>query len=219
MKTVEGVCKELKTLDGVVGAFVLRQSQCIGSSLPPQYDPGRLAQVADALARVSQISEKAGYAHCATAFHWQRASLLTWPLGDDATLSLLATPNAVREAVNMSASIAIEDLSNIFSNRSSDDSNDIAKNAAPAHNASAPPDPVQDSAELNERLREIERLLVEELGPGGRSLLERCRNKTLRGKLSASEWLLRLRSAVLADVAEPGARATISMSYFWTDLD
>jgi hypothetical protein len=73
MKSVEGVCRELRSLDGVVGAFLLRKSRCVASSLPPQYDFNRLSQVADVLARISQMSQKAGYGNCAMTFHWQRA--------------------------------------------------------------------------------------------------------------------------------------------------
>lgn len=113
MKSVEKVCKDLRTLDGVIGAFVLRQSRCISSSLPTQYDFGRLGQVADVLSRVNQMSQKAGYERSAMAFHWQRASLMSWPVGDDTILGLFATPNAVRETINMSVALAIEDLTQI----------------------------------------------------------------------------------------------------------
>jgi hypothetical protein len=218
MKTVEKVCKELKALDGVIGAFVLRQSRCIGSSLPTQYDFGRLGQVADVLSRVSQMSQKAGYERSSMAFHWQRASLMSWPVGDDAVLGLFALPTAVRESVNMSAALAVEDLTSIVRSGFEDDS----PKPLPLLKVSAPPGPGKagpDSAALEERLHEIEQLLVEELGTAGKSLLERCRNKTPRGKASAQDWLLALRSVVLNDVPDPGARATIATSYYWAGLD
>jgi hypothetical protein len=215
MKTIEGICKELKALDGVVGAFVLRQSQCVGSSLPLQYDPGRLAQVGATLARVSQMSQKAGYDGCSTAFHWQRASLLTWPLGEDGLLGLLAAPNAVREAVELSATVALEDLTDILASKPAASPRDErAANVAPAA-----PVPEPDAAKFSERLGEIERLLVQELGPGGKALLERCRTRTPRGSLSATDWLMSLRNTLLSDVGDPGARVTIATSYLWAEFD
>ncbi len=215
MKTVESVCRELKSLEGVVGAFVLHQNQCIGSSLPPQYDPNRLAQVGATLARVSQISQKAGYEQSAAAFHWQRASLLTWPIGNDGMLGLLAVPTAVRESVNLSAAIALEDLSSITKDKAS-----AGRISIPAKVEHAPPQVLeQDNAKLNARLRDIEQLLVEELGPSGKSLLERSRTKTPRGTASGSAWLLALRNVVLTDIADPGARVTIATSHHWAELD
>jgi hypothetical protein len=215
MKTVESVCRELKSLEGVVGAFVLQQNQCIGSSLPPQYDPNRLAQVGATLARVSQISQKAGYEQSAAAFHWQRASLLTWPIGNDGLLGLLAVPTAVRESVNLSAAIAIEDLSSIAKDKAG--SGRLSVPAKAGHSQS--PVLEQDNALLNARLGDIEQLLVEELGPSGKSLLDRSRTKTPRGTASATAWLLALRNTVLADIADPGARVTIATSLHWAELD
>jgi hypothetical protein len=213
MKTIDGVCKELKTLDGVVGAFVLKRSECLGSSLPPQYDSSRLVQVAGTIARVGQISHRAGYDGISTAFHWQRASLMTWPLEDDALLGLIATPTAVREAIELSASIALEDLSSIVSGKPR-----TIPCGPPASAKQKPPAPDEAKAELDSRLQDIERLLIEELGPAGKHLLERCRNRTPRGGEPASEWLLSLRSAILGDVTDPGARVTIGTSVYWAEL-
>lgn len=215
MKTVESVCRELKSLDGVVGAFVLQQNQCIGSSLPPQYDPNRLAQVGATLARVSQISHKAGYEQSASAFHWQRASLLTWPIGNDGLLGLLAVPTAVRESVNLSAAMALEDLSSIIRDKASADHISIPAKAE----ISQSPIVEQENARLVARLGHIEQLLVEELGPSGKALLERSRTKTPRGTASACAWLLALRNTVLTDIADPGARVTIATSLHWAELD
>jgi hypothetical protein len=222
MKTVEGVCKELKSLHGVVGAFVLQQDQCLGSSLPPQYDPKRLVQVGAILASINQISQKAGYQRSATAFHWQRASLLTWPLGDNAMLGLLATPNVVRETINMSASIALEDLGRVFESEAG--RTRLEPLTPPPPVVPAPPGqvvitPIADEGQLGRRLQSIECLVIEELGPSGKPLFERCLNKTPRGNASASAWLLSFRNAILSDIVDPGARVTIATCHYWAPIE
>jgi hypothetical protein len=217
MKTVEKICKELKSLDGVIGAFVLHKSRCIASSLPAQYDFSRLEQVGTVLSRISQMSQKARFENSALAFHWQRASLLSWPVGDEGTLALLTTPNAAREAVNMSVALAVEDLVRIVSSGVEEE----APKPLPLLNVSTPPvapKNTSDNAALDACLHELEQLFVEELGSAGKSLLERCRAKTPR-KGNAQEWLLALRTVVLTDIADPGARAAIAMSPYWAELD
>jgi predicted regulator of Ras-like GTPase activity (Roadblock/LC7/MglB family) len=218
MKTVEKVCKELKGLDGVIGAFVLQKSRCIASSLPAQYDFNRLGQVADILARVSQMSHKAGYERSSMTFHWQRASLMSWPVGDETVLALFAAPNAVRETINISVALAVEDLEHIVESGYEED----GAKPLPLVKMSAPPLPQRGSPDqplVDERLREIEQLCVEELGNAGKALLDRCRNKTPRGKTSAQEWLMALRTTVLTDIADPAARATIAFSHLWGGFD
>lgn len=218
MKTVEKVCKELKGLEGVIGAFVLQKSRCIASSLPTQYDFNRLGQVGDTLTRVSQMSQKAGYEKSALMFHWQRASLMSWPVGDETVLGLFATPNAVRETINMSVALAVEDLERIIQAGFEDD----VPKPLPLVKVSAPPQAQktpQDQPALDERLRDLEQLFVEELGSAGKSLLERCRNKTPRGKASAHEWLITLRSVALGDITDPIARTMIASSHLWAGFD
>jgi hypothetical protein len=219
MKTVEGICKELKALDGVVGAFVLNQADCLATSLPPQYDTARLVQVGGVLARINQMSQKAGFDRCATAFHWQRASLLTWPLGEEALLAVLAAPNALREAVELSASMAVEELSTVVfgkAPRQSIPSQTTASMVAPAPAAASTS--LQESG-LAQRLERLEQLLAEELGASGKPLLERALRKAPRGSLPLGAWLLELRRAVLADIPDPTARVTVAMSVEWADAD
>ena len=213
MRTIESVCKELGTVDGVIGAFVLRQLDCLFTSLPPAYDTKRLAKVSDALSRLAQVSHKAGYDCIATAFHWQQASLLTWPIGNDALLGLLAAPTAVRENVELNVSLAIEDLSCMLSDRASP----IPVNSTTSNATARSPAPQFDEARLSERLGGIERLLVEELGSAGKSLFERCRMRTPRDHASSSKWLLDLRNAVLGEIRDPVARVTIGTSVHWAD--
>lgn len=215
MKTVESVCKELRALDGVVGAFVLQKLQCVASSLPPQYDANRLSQVGATLSRISQMAQKSGYDRCASAFHWQRASLLSWPIAEDGVLGLLAMPTAVRETINLSATVAVEELANLLAAGTQTQPNGTA---APSNSVEAQAHE-PNSDRINALLREIEQLLVEELGLSGKSLLERCRAKTPRGNASATAWLFALRNTIVADIAEPGARVTLATSHLWTQLD
>jgi hypothetical protein len=214
MKTVEGICRELKALDGVVGAFVLNQSECLATSLPPQYDTARLIQVGSVLSRINQMSQKAGFERSATAFHWQRASLLSWPLGEEAMLAVLAAPNAVRDAVELSASMALEELTNIVLGKGGPRFPSIpsAANAAPVPSAAA-------DASMAQRLEHIEQLLVEELGSGGKALLERSLRKVPRGTAPLAVWLLDLRRSLLADIPDAGARVTIAMCADWAESD
>jgi len=66
------------------------------------------------------------------------------------------------------------------------------------------------------RLADLEALLVQELGQSGKTQLQRALSKTPRGLRPVSEWLLALRTSVLSTVTDPGARATIATSYYWT---
>jgi len=212
MKTVDGICKELRALDGVVGAFVLEQSECLATSLPSQYDPARLTQLGTVLNRVGQMAQKAGFDRSATAFHWQRASLLAWPCGDDAILGILAAPTAVREAVELSASMALEELAPILESRSTVEAavQGPLGGTAPAQ---------EDSRDLEQRFARIEQLLIEELGASGKALFERCQRRVPRGSLPRGEWLLTLRRTVLAEVPDPSARVTVAMSPDWAEGD
>jgi hypothetical protein len=79
-----------------------------------------------------------------------------------------------------------------------------------------PPPPAMMTPALSARLADIERLLIEEVGPGGKSMLERVLSKTPRSNRPVSEWLLALRNGILATVADPGARVTIITSYLFT---
>lgn len=208
MKTVEGICKDLRGLDGVLGAFVLSQSECLATSLPPPYDANRLAQLGPILGRVNQMTTKAGFDKSATAFHWQRASLLAWPCGEERVLGILAAPSAVRETVKLSASLALEELSNLFSPAVAalDDASGLPRSL---------PNPAGPSEDLALRLERIEQLLVEELGASGKALFERCQRKVPRASVPASNWLLNLRRTVLSEIADPSARVTIAMCSDW----
>lgn len=208
MKTVEGICKELRGLDGVVGAFVLSQSECLATSLPPQYDATRLSQLGPILGRVNQMAAKAGFDRSATAFHWQRASLLAWPCGDERVLGILAAPSAVRETVELSASLALEELSTLFE-PSTPAPNDVLVANRSVSNSSAV------SEDLTIRLAHIEQLLVEELGASGKALFERCQRKVPRATLSGSDWLFSLRRVVLSEIPDPSARVTVAMCSEW----
>lgn len=212
MKTVEGICKELRGLEGVVGAFVLNQTECLATSLPPQYDTNRLSQLGTVLSRVGQMSTKAGFERSATAFHWQRASLLAWPCGDDRVLGILAAPSAVRETVELSASLALEELSTLFGPHAPLLDEPKLEGPNPLQSAEA-------SADLTDRLARLEQLLVEELGASGKALFERCQRKVPRGALSLADWLLMLRRAVLSEIPDPGARVTVATCADWALLD
>ncbi|MGC4067550.1 MAG: hypothetical protein QM784_23475 [Polyangiaceae bacterium] len=219
MKTVEGIRKELKALDGVVGAFVLNQADCLATSLPPQYDTARLVQVGGVLSRINQMSQKAGFDRCATAFHWQRASLLTWPLGEEALLAVLAAPNAVREAVELSASMAVEELSTVVFGKTVRQSIPTQTGTSMVVPSLPTASAQQQDSGLTQRLERLEQLLVEELGASGKPLLERAMRKAPRGGAPLGTWLLELRRAVLSEILDPAARVTVAMSVEWAEAE
>jgi serine/threonine protein kinase len=213
MKNIDGICQELQGLDGVLGAFVMQQAHCLGKSMPPDMGEDQLGQVMTTLERIGQISKKAGFDRSIAGYHWQKASLFTWPFCDDLLLGILSSPNALQEAIELSVSIAIEDLTCAITKKTS---------LKPPPSSSSPPKSVSSNltfdAALVDRLEAIERLLVEEMGPSGKALLERCRNRNPRGQISSYEWLLRLRNTVLSEITDPGARVTIGTSLHWTEL-
>lgn len=127
MKTIEGVCSDLNGVEGAMGAFVWHRGACLASSLPKTYDTSRLTQLGSGLARLGQLSHKAGYERSSSAFHWQRASLFTWPLGEAGLLAVLALPSAARGMLELSAAMAVEDLLPLL-----DYSADLGSNQLPA---------------------------------------------------------------------------------------
>ena len=232
MKSIQDICDDLKGLDGSVGAFVWNDGNCLGSSLPKAYDAARLMQTGSELSRLSQLAQKASYNHCACVFHWQRATLFTWALNDNGVLALLALPAAPRGVLELNVSIAIEELLPML--RRAPASAKPPPALAPEQRTSAvvAPGPATvasatstanaastanatTAAEESSKLREIEELVIWELGPTGRVLFLRARQKAYRAGLSESTWLPALRTAVLADLGDPSAWASVAASVMW----
>lgn len=224
MKTIQDICDELKGLDGSVGAFVWNNGACLGSSLPKAYDAARLTQTGTELSRLSQLAQKASYNRCACVFHWQRATLFSWALGETGGLAVLALPTAPRGVLELSVSIATEDLLPLLA-RSTQSLTPalvaavvVPEPSVPAGVASAPSISIPSAgsaAEDSPKLRELEELVVWELGPTGRVLFLRARQKAYRPGLPDSSWLPKLRAAVLADVGDPSAWASVAASVMW----
>ena len=226
MKSIQDICDDLKGLDGSVGAFVWNDGNCLGSSLPKAYDAARLTQTGSELSRLSQLAQKASYNQCACVFHWQRATLFTWALNDNGVLALLALPTAPRGVLELSVSIAIEELSPLL--HRAPGSAEPPPAALPEQRAStvitSSPATVTSAAnaanatsttEESAKLRELEELVIWELGPTGRVLFLRARQKAYRAGLSESAWLPALRTAVLADLGDPSAWASVAASVMW----
>lgn len=223
MKNVQDICNELKGLDGSVGAFVWNDGACLGSSLPKAYDTARLTQTATDLSRLTQLAQKANYNRCACVFHWQRATLFSWALNESGGLAVLALPTAPRGMLELSASIAVEDLlllltqavplasaAQVAAVAPEPSAVGVASPVAPAIQAN-----VANAAEDHPKLRDLEELVVGELGPTGRVLFLRARQKAYRAGQPESAWLPRLRAAVLADLGDPSAWASVATSVIW----
>lgn len=117
MKGAFVLCEELRSLDGVLGAFVLERSECIASSMPAEFDEPKICEMGRVLLRAQQIASTGGYDGATLVFHWQEGSLLTWPTRDGTTLGLLATPQAPREVLEQRASSVLEQLVQLASHR------------------------------------------------------------------------------------------------------
>jgi hypothetical protein len=65
------------------------------------------------------------------------------------------------------------------------------------------------------KLEQIEQLMVEEMGPNGRICLRRHAERIIQPGVPNIRWLPILREAVLADINDPGAWATIATSVLW----
>jgi len=216
MKSVQDICDELKGLDGSVGAFVWNNGSCLGSSLPKAYDAARLTQTGAELSRLTQLAQKASYNRCACVFHWQRATLFSWALNDTSGLAVLALPTAPRGVLELSASIAVEDLLPLLGQAvQSPEPAVIAVPAAPESTPQASSTSAVSVGDDHPKLRELEDLVVWELGPTGRVVFSRARQKTYRAGLPESSWLPKLRAAVLADLGDPSAWASIAASVIW----
>jgi len=229
MKSIQDICDDLKGLDGSVGAFVWNDGNCLGSSLPKAYDAARLTQTGSELSRLSQLAQKASYEQCACVFHWQRATLFTWALNDNGVLALLALPTAPRGVLELNVSIAVEELLPLLGKATASAKPPpalIAEQRASAVITSAPANVTSaanatsaasatSTTEETAKLRELEELVIWELGPTGRVLFLRARQKAYRAGLSESTWLPALRTAVLADLGDPSAWASVAASVMW----
>ena len=214
MKTIQDICNELKGLEGSVGAFVWNNGGCLGSSLPKAYDAARLTQTAAELSRLTQLAQKASYNHCACVFHWQRATLFSWALQESGGLAILALPTAPRGVLELSASMAVEDLLPLLAQASQIAAAAVAGALAPGPSTATAANTATAAAEPP-KLRELEDLVVWELGPTGRVLFSRARQKAYQAGLPESSWLHNLRAAVLADLGDPSAWASIATSVMW----
>jgi hypothetical protein len=117
MKGAFVLCEELRALDGVLGAFVLENSECIASSMPEDFDETKICEMGRVLRRAQQIASTGGYDGASLVFHWQEGSLLTWPTRDGTILGLLANPKALRETLEQRASSVLEQLVQLASHR------------------------------------------------------------------------------------------------------
>jgi hypothetical protein len=115
MKGAFVLCEELRSLDGVLGAFILESNECVASSLPVEFNEMRLNEVGKVLCRAQQVVGSGGFDGAALAFHWEKGSLLTWPARDGTVLGLLATPDAVRETLERRAAVVLEQLTQLSS--------------------------------------------------------------------------------------------------------
>ena len=223
MKSIQDICDDLKGLDGSVGAFVWNDGNCLGSSLPKAYDAARLTQTGSELSRLSQLAQKASYNQCTCVFHWQRATLFTWALNDNGVLALLALPTAPRGVLELSVSIAVEELLPLLRRATGSAKPPPALAPEPRASTVITPGPANvtsatsatSTTEESAKLRELEELVIWELGPTGRVLFLRARQKAYRVGLSESAWLPALRTAVLADLGDPSAWASVAASVMW----
>ncbi|MFC1642086.1 hypothetical protein ACFL5O_05275 [Myxococcota bacterium] len=215
-KTVETVCADLKGLAGTVGAFVWHRGTCIASSLPKSYDTARLSQIGGELLRTVQLADKAGYRDSRTAFHWKRASLFSWPIGDAGVLGVLVLPTAIRGMLELSAALAAEDLAPLLQQPPEPPRGlAVSRTQEVQQQLSSAPPVVADTTASNAQLEQLEELLIEEIGPTGRALLRRAKRQVAHSGIPESSWLRELRTAVLAGLTDPGAWATVATSPLW----
>lgn len=144
MNSIQGVCDEMKGLEGTVGAFVWQGGRCLGSSLPKAYDATRLNQMGSGLSRLGQLTEKAGYDRSACVFHWPRATLFSWVLPNAGVLAIVALPKVARGELELSAAIAMEELGILIEREGN--STDGATSTAPAAATSLPEKPPTNAA-------------------------------------------------------------------------
>jgi hypothetical protein len=128
----------------------------------------------------------------------------------------MATPTAARGVLELSATIAAEDLASILGRPSA-----RAEAAAVAPAVGPPPAPVRapavaaDTLEHNLKLLQLESLLVAEVGPTGRALFQRAKRQACQNGAPESTWLPKLRTLVLGELKDPGAWATVAASVVW----
>lgn len=235
MTSLTEVCEELKGLDGCLGAAVWLDEECLAASLPSDYDAKRVRALGAGLSRLEHLSNRGGYTRAASVFHWDALSLYSWPVGESATLMMLASPSAERVVLEFSAALAIDDLAPLVHGAP-------AKSvAAPAPARPMPPPPpkrapapppvqVQRPAEnetllenpspaelglIEQRLQSLEELIVSELGPAGQALFQRVKRRVGAPQVPMNAWFARLRSAVLAELNDPLTRAVVAASALW----
>ena len=237
MTSLTEVCEELKGLDGCLGAAVWLNEECLAASLPSDYDAKRVRALGTGLSRLEHLSNRGGYTRAASVFHWDALSLYSWPVGESATLIMLASPSAERVVLEFSAALAIYDLAPLVHGVP-------AKSvAAPAPARPMPPPPpkraqataqvpvqVQRTAAhetlpesptpaeldlIEQRLQLLEELIVSELGLAGQALVQRVKRRVGAPQVPTNAWFERLRSAVLAELNDPLTRAVVAASALW----
>ncbi len=110
MNRIAQLCEELGTNREVLGAFVLKDGLCLGSSLPVEYEGERLYRLGLAMVRAVQSLSLVGIARSSLAFHWTSASLLAWPTAEGTVLGVLAKPNTQRDVIENQAFRVVEEL-------------------------------------------------------------------------------------------------------------
>ena len=200
MTTVETICSEIKSLEGALGAFVWHQSRCVASSLPKDYNSVRLGQAGSGLWRTIVLARTAGYSGSPSVFHWERASLYGWSIGDERLFGIVTMPEIARGMFELGATACAESLERFF---------------APTSPGEATVAPRKGGPGVPIRLAHLERALTGELGPAGRLLLDRSVRRAWQPGVPENIWLPRLRAVVLAEVEDIPTRERLGASPWW----
>ena len=239
MTSLTEVCEELKGLDGCLGAAVWLNEECLAASLPSDYDAKRVRALGTGLSRLEHLSNRGGYTRAASVFHWDALSLYSWPVGESATLMMLASPSAERVVLEFSAALAIDDLAPLVHGVPAKSvaapaparpmpppppkrapvpaiATATAQVQRPAANETLPESPTPgDLGLIEQRLQLLEELIVSELGPAGQALVQRVKRRVGAPQVPTNAWFERLRSAVLAELNDPLTRAVVAASALW----
>lgn len=212
MSTLSDRVAELRTITGCAGGFVMRDGTCLASSLPPAFEPPRLARVANNVRKLAAIADKAGHAGADFVLRYGKATLLVVALGEGAFLMLACEPGVSIAAVEVFASVAADDVREALAGYEAPPASMPPVRPTPQE-PSVPPAPVVVEPSPAERLDEARRfalarfgreigtakaLLIHEVGPIGEILFQ----SALDGWLSSGppDWG---RARALCDVLAP----------------
>lgn len=220
--TLQEKVKDLESITGCLGGFVLRGGRSVYSGLPAVYDRDRLDRVAAHVKKLAAMAEKSGYPNADFVLRFGKATLLLQSLGDGAHLALACEPTANLATVEVFAGVAADDIREALATyQEEEEEEEILTISVP------PPEPTPDPrvvlenarklalATYADRLSRAKTLLIAEVGPIGEIIFGNALDAWVTS--GAVDWTRAsvLRDSLAHEIDNPKARASFASNPVW----